>query len=150
MELNEWLAERYTPMDVLALGAVASATLVGTLALAQSIEIVPGTEPIGLLLGGMLFIAVFGAAIAYMNKKNREVFYGTSLDIRFDHENGQVVLDESVAIKILAYPDGFLSDPVTSFEYENLGDNAEGWFVPDENDPEEDDLYMEITLESPA
>lgn len=148
MELNEWLAERYTPTDVLALGAVASALFVGTLALGQGIELVPGTEAVGLLVTGGLFLIGFGAAIAYVNQKNRESFYSNTLSVRWDHENGQIVLDESMAIQVRAYSDGLFEPGVASFDYEHLGGGMEGWCV-DGGDPEDEDLCLEFSLVEP-
>lgn len=144
MTLNEWLASRYTPTDVLALGAVAAALLVGTLALAQGIEIVPGTQAAALLIWGTLFLAGFAGAVAYINQKNRESFYGSALDIEFDHEGGQIVLDEELAIKVRLFPDGVPGTVVESYGFENVGRNAEGWYAGngDEGDP-----YIEVALE---
>lgn len=147
MKFNDWLAARYTPIDVLALGAVASAIFVGFLSLAQGVEIVEGTEPIGLLVSGSVFLILFGSAIAYINRKNREAYYGTPLTIEWDNENGQIILDESLAIRLLAYPDGFLSDPVTSFSYDNLGDGVHGWYV--EGGEGEEEVYFELCLGDP-
>lgn len=149
MSLNGWLAERYTPSDVLALGAVGSAILVGALALAQGIELVPGTEAIGLIITGGLFLVGFGAAIGYINQKNREAFYGTPLDIRWDHENGQIVLDEAMAIKVRLYEDGLYEPEVETFGYTYLGDGAHGWYV-EGDDPENGDLCLDISIGEPV